>query len=314
MLSRVEEVPVISDIVPGYAQQVSFSSVTVIHVHGPSGYVATAAQDSFFQRDVAEAIAGLATPPVLIGDFNCVLLVEDTAANFYNKRCPPLADLVAAFHLTDAFPHLYPQGLPAFTFRCRGAAGSRLDRAYLPMELVGPLKVAVHMQSLSDHAALYVEVGGTCCLLLSGWVQSPTGNSMCPYWGRTTFCQPLPSGGGSCWLAGRPLGACPADWWEEEAKPAFQDFCKRFARQAAHRRQETAFFLQMALQRAQVAENWTSVALLRGRLRVMAAYGFAGRAVRSRQNQGAAALDTIFQVAEEATMPRQGPLHITRGS
>ena len=114
-------------------------------------------------------------------------------------------------------------------------------------------------------------------------------------------------------LAGRPLGACPADWWEEEAKPAFQDFCKRFARQPAHRRQETAFFLQMALQRAQVAENWTSVALLRGRLRVMAAYGFAGRAVRSRQNQGAAAMDTIFQVAEEAAMPRQGPLSITRG-
>ena len=83
-LYRAAEVPAITDFTPGFAQLVTFPSVSFLHVHVPSGAHYAADRDNFFRN-------------LLIGDFNCVLLPNDTAGTFRNKRCPPLADLVAAY-------------------------------------------------------------------------------------------------------------------------------------------------------------------------------------------------------------------------
>ena len=112
-------------------------------VHAPSGAHNAADRDNFFRNDVAEAIAALPAPPLLIGDFNCVLMPANTAGTFRNKRCPPLADLVAAYDLTDGFYSLHPN-VPSFTFFRRNTPGSRLDRAYIPPQLLPHLLAVTH--------------------------------------------------------------------------------------------------------------------------------------------------------------------------
>ena len=143
LLYRAAEVPAITDFTPGFAQLVTFPSVSFLHVHAPSGAHNTADRDNFYRNDVAEAIAALPAPPLLIGDFNCVLMSADTAGTFRNKRCPPLADLVAAYDLTDGFYSLHPN-VQSFTFFRRNTPGSRLDRAYIPPQLLPHLLVVTH--------------------------------------------------------------------------------------------------------------------------------------------------------------------------
>jgi hypothetical protein len=107
-------IPTVSDITPGYAQLVSLPSVSFLHIHAPSGSNLIAERNAFFRRDVttaavvATATASLPSPPILLGDFNCVLSPIDTLSPFPGKDCPSLSALVTAFSLTDAYPHLHP--------------------------------------------------------------------------------------------------------------------------------------------------------------------------------------------------------------
>ena len=63
LLYRAAEVPAITDFTPGFAQLVTFSSVSFLHVHAPSGAHNAADRDNFFRVDVADAIAALPPPP-----------------------------------------------------------------------------------------------------------------------------------------------------------------------------------------------------------------------------------------------------------
>ena len=62
-LYRAAEVPAITDFTPGFAQLVTFPSVSFLHVHAPSGAHNAADRDNFFRNDVAAAIAALPSPP-----------------------------------------------------------------------------------------------------------------------------------------------------------------------------------------------------------------------------------------------------------
>ncbi len=136
LLHSTTPAPIITDITPGHAQLVSLPSLSFLHVHAHSGSNLIAERNAFFRQDITTAIAALPSPPILLGDFNCVLSPIDTASPFPRKNSPPLAALVAAFSLTDAFPHLHP--LPSFTFFRTNTPGSRLDRVYLPPLLLPP--------------------------------------------------------------------------------------------------------------------------------------------------------------------------------
>jgi len=61
-------VPIVTDIAPGFAQLITFPSMAFIHIHAPAGSNNTAARDSLFRREVAEAVAAAPSPPILIGD------------------------------------------------------------------------------------------------------------------------------------------------------------------------------------------------------------------------------------------------------
>ena len=115
------------DLEPGFVQVVTVGGTVFVHVHLDTGSFGIAARARSVETVIAPFLASASSLPILVGDFNCVLL--DTGANFRHKTCPPLADMVAAFGYVDAYPVIHP--LPAFTFRRRGLAGSRLDRAYL---------------------------------------------------------------------------------------------------------------------------------------------------------------------------------------
>ncbi len=146
------------DLEPGYVQAVSTGSTSFVHVHLAAGVFGSHDRERSVEAVLAPFLASCAVLPILVGDFNCVTDPVDTGANYRSKRCRPLADLVAAFNFVDAYPLLHP--LPAFTFRRRGMAGSRLDRAYLPGRLVGWLESVEHVAAVPDHAALYVQLQG----------------------------------------------------------------------------------------------------------------------------------------------------------
>ena len=310
-LHRTATPPIIVDVLPGFAQLLSFPTASFLHIHAPSGAHLSAERDDFFRRDVAAAVASLPTPPIIIGDFNCVLRPLDTAGVFRNKRCPPLADLVAAYRLVDAFAFLTP-AMASFTFFRRNTPGSRLDRAYLPPTIAPGLLVATHFPSLSDHSALFLTLPGS--LLAASPPPLPSS-----YWKlNTSLLQDddfLPSFA-AMWgrlVALRPAGVCPADWWEQVAKPGCRDFCIAFSKQAAHRRRETASFLLTGLQAALLAADWPAVTILKAKLQGFAAYRLAGRAVRAKLGGGPETADSVFQVAAEAARPPTPPLHLTVG-
>ena len=266
-----------------------------------------AERDAFFRGDVAYALAASPSPPVLIGDFNCVLRPQDTEANYHQKRSPPLAALVADSHLTDAFLHLHPDGPPSFTFGRRSSAAARLDRAYLSPVFTGHLLAASHHPSLSDHAALFVTLAGSL-------QSSPPTQKPFSYWKLNTSLLSdedfLPTFT-VMWnnlLAGRPLGACPAEWWESSGKPACRDFCIRFSKLAAHRRREKVAFLHVALRVAIAGGHWNEVASIRKELAIHARYRLTGKAVRARV-AATAAMD--LQEAAEGAGVAKGPLRLS---
>jgi hypothetical protein len=107
-------------------------------------------------------------------------------------------------------------------------------------------------------------------------------------------------------VAEKPPGTCPADWWENTAKPACRDFCIAFSRLAAHRRRETAFFLQRALQQALETSAWPDIAILKSRLAQLADYGAQGAAVRGRHRRGGGQPSPVLQMAKAAHRPAPG--------
>ena len=128
------------DLESGYIQVVTVGSTGFVHVHLDAGSFSIVARVRSVETIIAPFLASSSTLPILVGDFNCVTDPVDTGANYWHKMCPPLAAMVAAFGYVDAYPLLHQ--LPAFTFRRRGMAGSRLDRAYLPGPLAAHLEAA----------------------------------------------------------------------------------------------------------------------------------------------------------------------------
>ena len=290
------------DLEPGFVQAVTVGGMVFVHVHLDSGVFGTPARTRSVEMVIAPYLASMSVLPIVVGDFNCVTDPVDTEAYFRNKTCPPLANMVAAFGLVDAYPILHR--LPAFTFRRRGVAGSRLDRAYLPGHLAGRLVAVDHVASLSDHSALVVRLRGGL-----GVISPPRPPPRASYWKLNVSLLHEPDflpGFREMWdrlMAARPLGAPPAAWWEETAKPACREYCIRFSRQEAHRRRETTFIIQAGLQQVLEEGDWLAVAVLRGRLAEEDRHRLRGRRVRSRQHTLAEEEDTIFHVAAERAAP-----------
>ncbi len=72
-------------------------------------------------------------PPILVGDFNCIIRQIDTEDQDFvhnHKFSPELSDIVLDFAYVDAFRVLFPVRLQFF-WHARGKLSSRLDCVYL---------------------------------------------------------------------------------------------------------------------------------------------------------------------------------------
>ena len=142
----------VTSLEPRRMQSAFIGPYPVINVYPPSGTDNAPARRDFFGNQLFRSIRGLGKQlPIIGGDFNCVLSRVDTeGGHFGNKKSNELQEIVREFNLMDSFRYLYPNALE-YTWSRRGVHASRLDRFYLPQNLVEGLKQVSHHPYLSDH-------------------------------------------------------------------------------------------------------------------------------------------------------------------
>jgi len=300
---------IVSDLQPGYLQQVQLKQFYFLHFHSPSGCAEYQARLRLFNlaRDV---INTLPSTPVLVGDFNCVTAAIDLENVVDRRICPVLCAIVHDFLYVDSYRVLHPN-IRMFSWFRRGAGAARLDRLYLPPLWAGRPRLARYIPTASDHSALLVlfDVSG----LGLGPVRPPVQSF---YWKfnsslirESDFLQCF----NHMWEPvvatrdGHPGGV--ADWWELVAKPAIVAFCQTFSKRVAGRRTATRRFITRALELALEQLDWPTVEGCRGRLRKMDLEAAGGLVVRSGQAAAAGEMPGLFHAAMEGRHGGSPGLH-----
>jgi hypothetical protein len=102
----------------------------------------------------------LPIPPLLVGDFNCVLHPIDRSSNTPVPRYATshtLPALLSAASYSDSFRVLHPT-TRVFSIHMRGFVASRLDRIYIPPLLESRPRVARYLPGTSDHHAYFLRL------------------------------------------------------------------------------------------------------------------------------------------------------------
>ena len=118
----------------------------VVNAYPPAGSDNGPGRREFFREQLFRVMRGLGTKlPILGGDWNCVTNIKDIEGGDYaKKKSQDLADLVRDFNMADAFRYLHPDKRE-YTWARKSKFGSRLDRFYIPQELLqGLLEVSHH--------------------------------------------------------------------------------------------------------------------------------------------------------------------------
>ena len=151
------------------AQALTLGQYTFINIYAPSGSQGRQARRDFFGQDIFRVIRGLpgSSCPILVGDFNSILSALDTERNFSDKTCP-------------AYRLLHPQGR-AYSFFRPSCAASRLDRFYIPQNLVNNVRSVTYKASLGDHCGVSLLI--TLPDLVKGPAPTPSSS---PYWKLNT--------------------------------------------------------------------------------------------------------------------------------
>ena len=133
-------------------QALKLGQYTFLNIYAPSGSQNKQARREFFGQDIFRLVRGFNnfSCPVLGGDFNSILSERDTERNFADKKCPALKELVDTFNYCDAYRLLHPEG-EDFTFHRPSCAASRLDRFYVPWNMMHNVKSVSHGATLGDH-------------------------------------------------------------------------------------------------------------------------------------------------------------------
>ena len=150
----------VSVVEPCRLQVATLGSFSILNIYAPSGTKNKYARKEFYSGPVMRAVRSLTVhnvPPIIGGDFNCILNKKDAMANQQQKMCPALRDLVKGFGYQDAFRHLYPNTI-SYTFHRRNTA-SRLDRFYFGQMNIPNLQEVLHFPvSFSDHDGVLVKM------------------------------------------------------------------------------------------------------------------------------------------------------------
>ena len=278
----------VTSLVPCNLQTLALGHQFFYNVYAPSGSENRRERALLFARDMFPYLLQHQTEvlPVLAGDWNCLVTAADTTANFKEKYCKDLENLVKTFKYKDAFRTLHPQTLE-FTFHRASCAPSRLDRVYLPPHLHTSLISVSHLPALSDHwgveVVMELEVGRTM----------PPPRPKKTHWklnssilNHESF---LPQFSRVFQLLLEDLDQFEdvADWWDLFAKPGITNFCKSFSVSLARQRKIFKLFLFNLLRVATTRGDWRLVAETRGKLQGIVAYEAHGLVVRSRDKQNA---------------------------
>ena len=288
-------------IVPCRAQLLKMGIHVVMNIYAPSGSNKRQDRSVFFSQEVFRAFNLFPySSYVLAGDFNCVLSAQDVenGTGFNAKNCAALKDLVFVYSLIDAFRSCFPMK-EEFTFFRPGKAASRLDRFYVPLSSLSNISV-YHVASLSDHFAAILKIKMQLNLHNTGSPRRQTywklnasilnDNDFLPafkqFWIHTKNAQENFSD--------------LADWWDIHAKPAIKQFCIEFSRHRKSVRRDTARFLLSLLKIAVLEKNWSEVARIKEKIKLMAMEDAMGFLVRSRYKQNAEEENaSMFHAARE---------------
>ena len=289
---------------PGFLQKATLNNLDFYHLHAPSSS-STQDKNEFFKL-VADLVTQSSNNlPILIGDFNSVIDVKDVENQTSVAHvCHYLKKYIADNMYSDAYRVLHPTQLRYSWYR-RGFTAARLDRVYLPPLLAAAPRLARYFPTSSDHHAflLKMDLTGLGVLPMGSQGGGPAASS---YWKFNSsllregdfmpafqeMWRPVAASAGS-------YAAGPGEWWEKIAKPAIQDFCRRFSRLVAVRRAETRRFFTRALELALEAADWVTVDSCKERLQKMDQHLAEGAAVRTGHPVAAEEAPSIFHASME---------------
>ena len=128
-------------------QALKLGCYTFFNIYAPSGSQNRQSRRDFFGQDIFRLVRGFDNVcyPIIGGDFNSVLSAKDTEKNFADKNCPALKDLVDTFNYADAYRVLHPEGKD-FSFYRPSCSASRLDRFYVPANLMGQVESVTYQR------------------------------------------------------------------------------------------------------------------------------------------------------------------------
>ena len=283
------DVPVseVTSIVECRAQLAKIGSLSILNLYAPSGGNNKTARRNFYGQDIFRLIRGTSSAsfPILGGDFNSIISASDTQKNFEDKKCPALKELISGFNYSDAFRLVKPNA-SEFTFYRQNNAASRLDRFYVPQNLVQNVQNVSHHASLSDHH--YVVLN----LIIQNFESIPLPPKSKPlYWKLNTNIlsdEDFLDNFQEFYLKIRTKISefhDIANWWDLLAKPAIREFCMDVSERLAFVRKNTKRFLFSYLTLAIRRGDWGEVARVRGKLRKLLWNESMGFIVRSRHKE-----------------------------
>ena len=257
----------------------------LLNVYAPSGSDKKYERGSFFSKEVFRALSLHSEPNwILGGDFNCVLKPIDleNGTGFQQKNCIQLADLLKAKDLKDVFRYFHPHS-KEFTFFRTTATPSRLDKFYLPTNLLVGVMGVEHIASLSDHCGVVMEVK---LENVSNVHINKEGRNT--YWKLNVAILKDDEFLGNfadlwSWLKTlKYMYSDIDDWWDQEAKPSIKEFCILFSKRRNKRRIDTKKFWFAYLKTALLARNWGEVARIKNEVSKLLLEDTSGYVIRSR--------------------------------
>jgi hypothetical protein len=289
----------------------------VINYYAPTGSAGKLEREELVSGPLALTLRGLGARSnfLVVGDWNSVTQERDVEMNSAKKRSEATRRLEQDFDLTDVYRHFYPLAA-SFTFYRASVTSSRLDRGYASPNMVPFLEATTREPSLGDHAVL--KVG------LREAVMPGTGQER---WGAGRGAG---VGTADLWILNNSileeeqfremfdkLWSCLreeqagyddiVDWWEEMARPAVREFCKRYSKTRARERRGRKNWVYLLLGDALEERDWARVAGLREEIRTLLLYEETGVKLRSRCKQEAEEeRASLFHIGREISSAGRG--------
>ena len=185
--------------------------------------------------------------------------------------------------MTDCYRYLFPDGRE-YTWARKDKNRSRLDRFYIPQELVPSLQSLSHHPFMSDHSYVRLEIR----LPEITTRRRVKKNFDSGFWKlNTTVLEEedfLPEFQIMWDRVQASKASFPdiAEWWDQYAKEECRALCVRYSAMTARLRRDTKDMLMVMLTTAITDKDWVHVAVIRGRLKDIMNKDNLGFSVRSR--------------------------------